>query len=793
MAVLDTAMGGVGTGVQPKDNPNPSTPMPSAAAQTAANSLPPGSAALSQGGAPAAAMGGGQNQQPAPQSPGMGTDSPGQATQPTQAESQTPSSSDQKDDKQDQDLDAILEQLSGKKKSKKAEKAVKTDNSELDSALSELTGGKASEPTKAIDFAQATEGWPDALKFTAAKMRSELGRDPKEQRQAFESMFGGENVKTMGNSLYFRPNAEAKFRKVDSEMFGKWTDMVLFKALPQLVPTAANAVTQGVVDARFGNPAAGGAAGGAADALTRQGMISAINQISNIPQDSEHVSLKKEVLLDAGLNAVAPVGIKYARQFPLVKQSLDKLYGAFHSAGEAALNVAGEGIEKAAAIRTAFREFKDTVLPGAAKSSEQVGHEVASAVDATHAILSKNVGLIETEAKALAKQKDMKVQFPQAMERLTKALGDYGYHLDQDTGLIKKLDDTGGSLMSSTVRNATEEMADFLNRLTRETYAGGSSLDDTFKYMGRLDKLSQFDKVNPLSPSNDAEVRNLYRQIRNAAGQDRNAAISQVYDGTGLPNEKLWKNAYDKYAQNIDAIGDFKAAFHSPQQKELLVGTLLKSSNPDKLEMLDGMKQVLGVDSPEWNSFRGSIYSELLGKFSKDGSLNAGRLVSWMNDSANKQYLKRVFSDEERGALNRMAIEAKELQKVDTNLGETLKSGIKKGLGAIMGMHDNPAEVVKDVLSVFGGNAKAINYLADEGFLEMAQQAQGPTIKRRILQSMDALDAARSKMKVIYPDKGVPIYVPVGGAVLGTAIQSKIHPFRPQYGAPTEAPAQPME
>jgi hypothetical protein len=48
---------------------------------------------------------------------------------------------------------------------------------------------------------------PQQAQFVAAQMRAHLGRDPKEQRQAFESMYGPENVKTQAGSLYFRPDA----------------------------------------------------------------------------------------------------------------------------------------------------------------------------------------------------------------------------------------------------------------------------------------------------------------------------------------------------------------------------------------------------------------------------------------------------------------------------------------------------------------------------------------------------------------------------------------------------------
>lgn len=781
MALLNTVMGGVGTNVQPKDNPDPSAAVPSAAAQTVANSLPPPSASAPQSAAaPSAPL-----PAPAAAPPEMGA----QAQSPNQP---PPNSFQKQSQKEEEDVDALVKGL-GQKNPKEQKAAAKhTGLDEIDSLIGDLGSGDTIEGQGAIvrkdgesGFSAALRSLPEGLKFAGAQMRAHLGRDPKEQRSAFESMYGVENVKTVGKSLYFRPEGDQKFRKVDEPLFNGLADTIIFNALKG-IPAGANIVTQLGVDAKTFNPIAGGAAGGAAEALTQQALISQINQFSDIPQ--ENADLKHEILMDAGLNAALPLGLGIAAKVPGIKQAVNKIYTAFKGQAEGALREAGEEVSKAVSVKNAFKEFRETVFPYT-KSPEEIGKSVGDAVDQVHKTLSANLDAVKDEAIVLAKQQGRKVTMGGTMGRIADQLKSFKYHVDPDTGLMSQLDGADTSLLEPGLTSAAAKLASFYNRLAAESKAGGTELGPVFDDLENLKKLSAFDMESPRGK----DVRNMYKSIRNAATQDRNATVNDLFKGSGLDTEKNWSTAFSNYSQKIDAIGDFKAMFHSRSQRELLVDNLSKSSTADKNEMLDNIKSVLGSDSNEWASLRGGIYQNLVDRNSPNGILNAPELAKALTKPGNQPFISRLFDEKELSVLNRMTLEAQKLSGTDKAITDSQKNVLLKGLHQLFDMVSNPIDSAKMIFSIFGSNKATIDYLTDDAFLQLAKQAQSPAIKKRILDALRTTDAVRSKMEIIYPAKGISKYVPLTGVALSNTIKSTYrNKFEPQ-NAPSSNPLEGLE
>lgn len=774
MPIMDTVMGGVGTGVQPKDNPSPTTPPASASAETFNNSIPPPAQA------PQAA------QQPAPaQQP-----QPAQAAQPAQAPA--PAQQPDQPSKEDSEVDDLISQLAGKQKSAPVQKKLNQDSDETDRLINQLSGRVESDTAAPGGGAVQSKGFeslPESARFMAAQMRAHLGRNPVEQRAAFESMYGGENVKTSSGALYFRPDKDQKFRKVDEKLFGGISDAIIFNLL-NAGPLAANMATQAGVDATTKSVVAGGAAGGAVDALTRQTMISGLNSISALPQDK--ADLKTEILKDAGLNAVLPLGLKYAAKMPIAKQAITALSAKMaDSLAAKELTKAGEEVGKLAQVRVAFNEFKNSIFPQAAESPEKTGAVIGNAVDKVHETLSKSVGAIKNEALALAEQKGQNVQMNASSTKIASILQDHGYFID-DLGMAKPFASVDQSLIGEGRLGAVDKLADYYNRIAGEANGqAGTPLKQVFSDIDNLSKLSAFDKSTPVN----ADVRSLYRQVRNAAAQDRNAAINDLYQGSGLPNEKIWKDSFDKYSGNIDAISDFQSMFHSPQERELLVNTLSKSSTPQKNEMLDGMKQVLGSESKEWNAFRGEVFSNLLERHTQNGVVDASGMAKFLTAPGNQPFITRVFSNEEKGVMNKMLMETQRINR-GAGLDERGKGIVKAGMELLSHMGGKPIQVVKTMMGVLENNKEVVDYLVDDGFLEMAQTAEGPEAKRRILDAMRYADNLRSKMKIIdvpttaEKTKAAALrrYAPIAGPALSAMIHQKLNPVSPG-SAPIPVPA----
>lgn len=795
-------MGGVGTGVQPKDNPNPADPSASAASVTASNSMPPAQPTP----APAAAA----------QSPAAAPSAPPPAPAASPAPPPVPDDATH----EDAEVDSLIHELASGSQPSEVKKAVDKQDSDVDALISQLKGdGEVDKNAPPVSGRQPGESaWdfamrsmPEQLKFVGAQMRAHLGRDPLEQRQAFESMYGPDNVKRVGASLYFRPDPNQSFRKVDGTLYNGMVDTVLFNAL-NAVPGIANIATQAFTAAESGGLAAGagsGAAGGTVDALTRQGLISGLNAVSDQPQNDPNLSFwKGQVLKEAGLNALANPITRGITKIPGVKQAVDKISSLVMPAADKALAAGGEQIERLAAVRTAFREFKDAVFPSLVSQTTQSGAKetgiaVGDAIDKVGETLGKAVGAIKQEALGLADSKGEKAPMANTISAVQDILKKNGYEID-DSGLAKlaatpdkfggvnPVTTTPGELVKPEVRASLDQLGTYLNRLQRENgINGGTELRQVFADLDNLTRLSKFDKTSPVN----TDILQMYKQVRNAASQDRNELLSKLYDGSGSPNEQTWKSAYDRYSSNIDAIGDFKAHFYNPQSRELLVSSITKSPTAEKLELLDGMKQVLGDGSKEWNALRGEMLDQVLNDRTQEGVLNAPEVFRFLNAPKNAPLIDRVLAPQEKSVINRMLVEA---SKVSTSgvMVQSQQRVIEDGAEKMIELAADPKSAVKRLFTVFNSNQKAIDYLTDEGFLDMAQKANGPVQRDRILAAMRYMNAAKDKMQIVtVPTAGetgrkvlVKRYAPFVGKAFDSAIENVTSPYRPG-AAPNPAPA----
>jgi hypothetical protein len=115
---------------------------------------------------------------------------------------------------------------------------------------------------------------------------------------------------------------------------------------------------------------------------------------------------------------------------------------------------------------------------------------------------------------------------------------------------------------------------------------GGTPLSELFNYIDTLSGRAKYEKA----AGSDAAI-DLFRSTRNAAASDRNDFLGKLYSESSSPNQLTWKNAFDNYHSNIDAINNFQQMFHEPQAREVLVKRLSEAPTAQKLEMLDNIKR----------------------------------------------------------------------------------------------------------------------------------------------------------------------------------------------------------
>lgn len=150
------------------------------------------------------------------------------------------------------------------------------------------------------------------------RFRSGLGRTKKEQLTPFIGAFGRENVRVKNGEIEVRRPGDKGFRQVDSEQFEFFGDLFADLSGP-ILETAIGAATEagilltagGATLASGGGAApatipallGAGAAGGTAGSLGREGMIQAIDSVSDAKQRDEAFNLKSDVLWSAGIGA----------------------------------------------------------------------------------------------------------------------------------------------------------------------------------------------------------------------------------------------------------------------------------------------------------------------------------------------------------------------------------------------------------------------------------------------------------------------------------------------------------
>ena len=757
----------------------------------------------------------------------------------------------------------------------------KNYQSENKSLVDQLLGAPESDSQKELFSKQrpdekmgayAARAYGEQFKMLGAQLRANLADDPTMQRQAFESMYGPNNVRTKEGKLEIRPQDDEKWRPINAKMIGPINDYVAYHALRLIsdlpgmgIQVAGTAIGTGL-GVLAGGPAApataaagavagstlGGAVGGGIGPLIRNAMMGGINQVSDAPQNNPNFDLKKRIMTEAGFGAVAGLvgGAVGARS--IVKQGADQfakvVADASPEAAEKMLSAEGsdaagslvnsEGqtaskqIQKLAMVRTAFKTFRNTLMPSLAdtENAGDVGEKVGDAIDKIHDDLGKSVGVVRKEALALARSRNDYVPADNTMAEIQKRIK--GSHYFDDNGMAVKMPEDRfrmpdqtvtrqvpglmgapvtqtetipgksyaidkGGLEARHLETTRDQLANFYNELQSGKLAGQGK--DLPSFWQDLDKLSENAKYSKDTPT---ESTTMFRGVRNAAASDRNAYLSDLFDKSQSPYKDTWKNALDNYHSKIDAVNDLQAMTENPAQRRVLVNSLNSARTGEKLELLGNFKTILGEDSPQWNALRGEVFDHLVGEHTQaEGVINALALREKLFvKPANREFVNTLFSKDEQTVLNKMLVQASRVSTTGA-MGESQKQIIEDGLPTLIKM-GSPETIVRRAFQIFGNNKRAVDFLTDDGFLNAAQKVQGEEAKQRILKAMQIASDMRSHMQIVNVNTGgerasakaIQRYAPyVSGAAEGE-FDRRLNPSNPQQGKANFNPTpQPMQ
>lgn len=711
----------------------------------------------------------------------------------TKATPSQPLSSDQAIQNEAQDIDALADELLN---SHKDESGTSVGAKKVDSILQEFQD----DSTTVDESAPAATGPMETVKHLAASMRERLGRNTTERLNAVQSMYGDENAKLMKGAVYFRPEKGKPFRKFDQNTLGPVIDWLAKESL-SMVPAAANALVSGTGTALSAStlypPAAAAgtvaslAVGGATETGIREGLIDTIDQFSDKKQRDEKISLKDQAAWDAGINVATGAGLFGLSKVPIVKRSLDKVrkyvgLGGLSPAEKVVASAPDEVVDMAKA-RTAFWDFHDSVFPklfspgakGAAgrelAPGVQTGLNVANAVDLTYDRLGRAVGEVDSVVSGLAGQKDLRPEVNNTLNKMRDILvNEYGW-APSGGGYIKAPKNIEGEIAAFgdvNGRAVLEGLANQYNGLLAATQftPGGMPSKGGLSLRQLNEVLDGFQKV--AENSKNSSVRDLYKGLRRAASDDRSSFYNKVLEGSGTEAEVMWKKAYSDFSSKVDGITDFKAMFKDRASRERMVQMLSSQKSSDKINMLDGVVNVLGENSPEWNGLRGQIIADTIEtNINKNGGkLNVGQLMNWL-DSKDSAFVSRIVTKEEKAALKTLAGQSSRLVG-GGELYEKEAGLMQKSLGAVASLFTSPYEFAKTLMQMSKGSKNYIDYLADEGFYKAIQETTDVSRKKSLMKAKDYLSGLRDRMEVVNVPTSVDSarktmqrYVPVFGPV----------------------------
>lgn len=656
------------------------------------------------------------------------------------------------------------------------------------------------------------------LKFLGAKNRANLGENFEKQKIAWQSMYGDDNVEVKNKQIYIRPNGTGQFRRVDQTQFNFIADFVAHNVL-NAGPVLANAMTQGAVDAAAvaGAPETGGlslpmaatsaALGGAAGAMAREGLQNSLDMVSSKPQidkanpGKEIAGLSSQILKEMGWNmagrAIIGVGAS-AADSEIGRGSIKKIQDIIGSIPGMQVDKVSAGVssmEKAAAARLAVKDFADSLAPGVygpkvmgRQMEAPVGRQTYDAVAATGDRMGKTIELVQNKAIELAKEKGQ-VAAPetlvQKMEEIlsdhditiNSAAADFGYGGGGPKQAVIPSEGHRFALGSKDGLRDLQGIAHDYNQIQRSLFTKQGVDPEELgaiiqKYQGMADYASDV-------PSS-GRANQVFKDLRSAGATDRNNFFAQVFKDSGAPEEKIFNDSYLKYSRDIEDIRAFKQMFRSEGQKSLMVENLWNNaSQAQRLDTFNNLKRVLGEQSPEWNMFRGEIVNNMISEsVNAKGILDAGSLLNRMK-AVHPEIMDSLLSKTEQGQLKLIANNAHDVAMADANLSAHQQKIVDTTVGMLSKLRT--VKAVQTFYQMFGGNAAAMKYALDDGYLEAARQAISKGEQSRILEQMRYLDELVYRMKPVSvareSSKGgksmVKVFLPIARAELSQNLSTR--------------------
>jgi hypothetical protein len=697
-------------------------------------------------------------------------------------------------DSDDKELQLALEKLAAKTEPSArgaAAQKVQEDessNNALQSALGVLTGD-----AQASDEVSSGPGLNNPLQRAFVS----LGRDENEQVNALRKLFGksGGGARIKDGKVLFRRTKSEKYQPVEGdrglmEFLGDIADLsggVAEGAVATAVgaPVAAALAPASPFTSPLPAVAGGIAAGSLAGTSARKMLVDAVG-IS----DDEFPEVS---------NAALQVGVDLA--LPAVLKGVGGGYSSLKKMWKEA-----DPVNRFAQMRDVIHGVENVLQEsGYAKvlGKRPTGEALADGIEAAQKKLAENVSLVDKAA--IQRAGDKRFPVDNFLGKMKELLEPYA-KFNEKTGLFEPVAKSKG-VSSSTVGSLAGEdggqmaLSDVAGSIgEKEAYknlAEGAGAQAAFgDPKGKMllsDMVSDFnafaaqsrahggatmqellDRTRKYQGSADWDVKSTggNQALQDAAGAallDRNKAFTQALDGT--PEAKIWERAYSNYAKEAVPIKTLDWMMKSQKAGDLIVDSVLAKKDA---AMIENLRNYVGPNSEGWKSFKGNTIKKLIDdSMDSSGAFNGAKF----NDTI-KSYGKdfwKSFGEEE--SLNRLRLLARSAERIDLTgtLDPSKKTKLVEVLKGVVGFGGSKIPTVIALNQLVNGDKYAVDYLTNEGFMQVARGAKSEAEKRSIMAMAEVADRVRDASQVV-KIKGRDVYVPVarkaaGALAFGKAVQ----------------------
>jgi hypothetical protein len=565
----------------------------------------------------------------------------------------------------------------------------------------------------------------------AQRIVSKLGRSPEEQRRLLTKMLGsGFETKVDGEGeVLFRQKGAKKYQRLDPKGFGTVGEL-----LKDLGADFAGDIVEGAIGgagtaAGFAaaGPAgavAGSAVGGGVGAGVRQSLIEAMGVT---PTED----LESEVMMGAGLN-VAFLGAGAAARTVLGKAA---------GIGRNALTETpmARVSEAADVLRETTELFEKHGLKLGA-DSRTVGERTSAALHAAERKLGEQVGIarkmFEERVNPSTDLWDVEEFVKRAeslfAERRVRPNADNPYQIPQI--------EVQRSAFAPNERAALTELASMYNKAQKN--ARRLTYDEIRQSMQKLDALADFDGQS------SARIKNQLPAVRGALRADEHKIIDLALDGE---DKEFYKTALKDFSDQIDDIRTFRAKFRQAGESgEAFVKKLIRK---DRAEDVTKLKAILGENSEDFMALRGAWLESVFKDVRNDTGALDGSYLKQEIEKWGEPLFKEMLGED---GLRRLQIQARRAEKIP--LADIKDPGAKQSVkdAAILALGSKlfPQTKAAMLLRLFGFNAKAAQYLTDEGLMALAREARGPAERRRAVQLLQAMKKELSNYKTVKTKDG---------------------------------------